>query len=155
MASPLEEPSPLAAIPSQLQHLPTAGEKKTNPTKRGVYVPHGFLRPASGLPFLSYRFRGNLAAVVDMSALHTVMLYDIEKGTLLRSFNKAQLRRFTKLYDLAPHQTRWNLSKDAYALAIIEDQWGWPSLSEVKKRQIAESMASKCGYPFVLAFDCH
>lgn len=87
MISPLRDPSPLAAIPSQLQQLPATGEKGTNPTKRGVYVPHGFLRPTSGLPLLSYRFRRNLAAVVDMAALHTIVLYDIEKGTLVRSFD--------------------------------------------------------------------
>lgn len=87
VTSPLREPLPLAAIGSQMQEVYTVDQDETNPTKRGVYVPHGFLHPASDYRFLSYRFKGTLAAVVDISALHTVVLYNIEEGTLIRSFD--------------------------------------------------------------------
>lgn len=51
---------------------------------------------------------------------------------LTRSFSRAQLRDFTLLYGLPSHSS---LKKIEYAEAIIEKQWNWPSLDEVKKRR--------------------
>ena len=52
---------------------------------------------------------------------------------LTRSFSRAQLRDFTILYGLPSHSS---LKKIEYAEAIIEKQWNWPSLDEVKKQRM-------------------
>ncbi|EKM51760.1 uncharacterized protein PHACADRAFT_165090 [Phanerochaete carnosa HHB-10118-sp] len=85
--SSLRELSTLSVLPSQLQQSTPAFAPETIWAKRGVYVFHGFLRPTVGLPFLTYRFKGSLAAVVDTSEMHTVKLYNLEEGALVRSFD--------------------------------------------------------------------
>ncbi|GJE88810.1 hypothetical protein PsYK624_048970 [Phanerochaete sordida] len=84
---PLREPSPLAASWLQLARAASAIVPEGNRTNRGVYAPHGFLRPTNTLPFLTYRLKGKLAAVVEVSAMHTVNLWDLEEGVLVRTFD--------------------------------------------------------------------
>lgn len=50
--------------------------------------------------------------------------------TLVRSFSQAQLRRFLKLYNVSPppRPTKWTL-----AVAIMEKQWNWPSLTKIQR----------------------
>jgi hypothetical protein len=52
---------------------------------------------------------------------------------LCASFSKNQLRELGEMYGLDPALFRKNKLKVQYAVAIIEKQWGWPSLLEVKK----------------------
>ena len=63
------------------------------------------------------------------------MQYSDEYNALLdklcRSFSRQQLRAFTILYKLDLRAIR---AKIEYAEAIIEKQWGWPSLKEAQKR---------------------
>ena len=57
MASPLREPSPLAATATQLKQSPFALDAKARPRDlRGVYLPHGFLPSLTGMPFRLTRF---------------------------------------------------------------------------------------------------
>ncbi|KAF8642291.1 hypothetical protein AX16_009561 [Volvariella volvacea WC 439] len=51
--------------------------------------------------------------------------------TLVRSFTRQQLHKFIDLYGLGrpSHRTKRN-----YAVAIVERQWNWPSLTELQRR---------------------
>ena len=53
-----------------------------------------------------------------------------------RSFSKKQLRMFCAMYGL---DSRYRLQKRKLVLAIIEQQWKWPSLDEIKRRKIEET----------------
>jgi hypothetical protein len=61
--------------------------------------------------------------------------YRVLCETLLRTFSKAQLRRFCEMYGLDSKYTRPR-RKINYAEAIIEQAWNWPSLSEIEKQKM-------------------
>jgi hypothetical protein len=52
--------------------------------------------------------------------------------TITRSFSVKQLRTFLDMYGTKPshRQTKWTL-----ATLIMENQWGWPSLTEIQRNQ--------------------
>lgn len=86
--TPLLNPSPLAVTDLQIKECPLSGERgDTNRELRGLYVPHGFLPSFTGAPFRISYTRAPLLAVVDAAAAHTVKLYDIAQGVLVRTFN--------------------------------------------------------------------
>ncbi|EKM53006.1 uncharacterized protein PHACADRAFT_259176 [Phanerochaete carnosa HHB-10118-sp] len=85
VASPLREPSPLAATASQLKQSPFALDKPRD--LRGVYLPHAFLPSFTGAPFRIARLKAPLLAAVDIEAAHVVRLYDVDQGVLLRCFD--------------------------------------------------------------------
>lgn len=88
IASPLRQPSPLAATASQLKQSPFTLDAKDRPRDlRGVYLPHGFLPSFTGAPFRITRFKAPWLAAVDVEAAHVVRLYDVEQGILLRCFD--------------------------------------------------------------------
>ncbi|KAJ3554628.1 hypothetical protein NM688_g3008 [Phlebia brevispora] len=59
--------------------------------------------------------------------------YNAVLDTLCRSFSKAQLRHFIKLYHLPPALSKKSRTKTEYAETIIEEKWGWPSLEAVER----------------------
>lgn len=61
--------------------------------------------------------------------------YNALLNTLVRSFSTKQLRTFVRLYSLQPHLTHSKRTKWDYAVAIMEQQWNWPSLTEIQKEQ--------------------
>ena len=88
LESPLNIPSPLAATSEQLKQSPLPIDATDRPSNlRGYYLPHGFLPSFTGLPFRTTHFRSPLLAVVDVEAPHTIQLYDVEEGILLRRFD--------------------------------------------------------------------
>lgn len=58
--------------------------------------------------------------------------YNALLDTLVRSFSKDQLQRFTKMYhlDMPKQRTKW-----IFAATIMERQWNWPSLPKIQKQQ--------------------
>jgi hypothetical protein len=64
--------------------------------------------------------------------------------TLCRSFSKIQLRHFAELSNIRGTSS---VRKVQYAEWIIEQQWNWPSLSDIErqKRDTTE-ISSKCVY---------
>lgn len=86
--TPLLNPSPLAVTDLQIKECPLSGEHgDTSRELCGLYVPHGFLPSFTGAPFRVSHLRAPLLAVVDAAAAHTVKLYDIAQGVLVRTFN--------------------------------------------------------------------
>lgn len=71
----------------------------------------------------SYSTPGTLQYEADYNAL---------LDNLVRSFSGKQLRIFLDLYKLSPptKRTKWY-----YAVQIIEEQWHWPSLTQIQKEQ--------------------
>ncbi|KAJ7487709.1 hypothetical protein B0H11DRAFT_1107355 [Mycena galericulata] len=57
--------------------------------------------------------------------------YNELRDKLTKSFNLKQLRKFLKLYEIAPLKK----TKDECAVVIMEDQWNWPSLSAIRERE--------------------
>ncbi|KAI0080259.1 hypothetical protein K474DRAFT_1657966 [Panus rudis PR-1116 ss-1] len=76
------------------------------------------LRPRRHSPPTSRKFVEEHNALVD---------------TLCRAFSKEQLREFLELYGTDPALYRPKRRKMYYAEAIVEKQWGWPSLKELEK----------------------
>ncbi|KAF9499754.1 hypothetical protein BDN71DRAFT_1441325 [Pleurotus eryngii] len=56
---------------------------------------------------------------------------------LLHSFSKKQLRRCCQLYGMDSKSTAASRTKKEYARAIVEKEWGWPSLHQVRQKQQA------------------
>ncbi|KAF4572818.1 hypothetical protein EYR36_007328 [Pleurotus pulmonarius] len=56
---------------------------------------------------------------------------------LLHSFSKKQLRRCCQLYGMDAKSTAASRTKKEYARAIVEKEWGWPSLHQVRQKQQA------------------
>lgn len=56
-------------------------------------------------------------------------------ASICQSFSAQQLRQLCLLYNLDPKHTRRNLVKPNYAISIIEEQWKWPSLADVRKHR--------------------
>ncbi|THH15179.1 hypothetical protein EW146_g5258 [Bondarzewia mesenterica] len=54
---------------------------------------------------------------------------------MCRSFSSDQLRKFTIQYDLPSKYTHLKRRKVQYAEAIIEQQWEWPCLKELERKQ--------------------
>lgn len=68
----------------------------------------------------------------NVDSLQYTKEYEGLVDKLTRSFSRSQLQGFTMLYGLPFYST---LKKIEYAEAIIEKQWNWPSLNEVKKQR--------------------
>lgn len=67
--------------------------------------------------------------------------YNDVVSSLMRSFSQPQLRQFLQLYDLSRPHHRSN--KRAFAVKILEEKWGWPSLEKVSQDRIDWSEASE------------
>lgn len=67
---------------------------------------------------------------------------------LVTSFNVKQLRAFLRLYKL---QLPGRLAKKHLATAIIERQWGWPSLVAIQKTQRDWSEVDTKSMPFLVS----
>ncbi|KAJ4486265.1 hypothetical protein J3R30DRAFT_3697765 [Lentinula aciculospora] len=59
--------------------------------------------------------------------------YDSLVDRLCRSFSKKQLYSFLKMLEI--EGSRRKSTKTHYAVQIVEDGWGWPSLAKVKARK--------------------
>ncbi|KIK71110.1 hypothetical protein GYMLUDRAFT_315720 [Collybiopsis luxurians FD-317 M1] len=81
------------------------------------------LRPAYHSPPESPKYEEEYNALVDK---------------LCRSFSRKQLRNFVEMLEIEQPGSR--AAKQAFAVQIIEESWGWPSLAEIraKKRDWSE-----------------
>ncbi|KAF8912763.1 hypothetical protein CPB84DRAFT_1670434 [Gymnopilus junonius] len=68
-------------------------------------------------------------------------IYNEVISSLMRSFSQPQLRQFLQLYGLPSPHHRGN--KRTFAVKILEEKWGWPSLAKVSQDRIDWSEVSE------------
>ncbi|KAI0348421.1 hypothetical protein BDW22DRAFT_1424598 [Trametopsis cervina] len=69
--------------------------------------------------------------------------YNNVVDTLCRSFTKRQLQNFLRLYGMRSKRGGYRPTKLEFVHAIVEEQWGWPSLEKVQKDKRDRTEVSK------------